>query len=187
MLDHEIKAAQDKFVEAKLMGASSAEAADMAGYSPNTPPGQIEKSPRVRALIEKALLEHQMDENWLVGQYKTGMEQSLAEGAKDRDHNAHAQYLKNLGFLMGYGNKSGPSVAVQINNNPGERESAEPCPTSELVAEVGALVKVLKDQIGSAGSGGVHADGAGAADSGACAGVVEPAQEPEASGGGGGA
>ena len=186
MLRDEAYKAQEKYVENRVNGIPPSKAAQMAGYSPKTPPRTISHNPRVEELLKKALQEKGLDENYLIGEYSKGIESATQFGAKEKDLNAHAQYLKNLSYLMGYG-KRDPTVAVQINNNEAARSSDGPVPTLELIAEVSALVEILKSEVGRPPSPAIYESHTGIAAPQAHPGVDSPiAEEREIGGGGGG-
>lgn len=182
MNEKEAKVAQTKYVEAKLAGKNGEEAKIIAGYSAGTIPANIERiGGPVHSLLVKALNEKGIDESFLSDEYVKGISSATKAGAKDKDLNAHAQYLKQLGFLLGYG-KTGPSIAVQVNTGAGSGD--DPLPTRELIEQVSDLVEVLKETVGRDRSSGVHAGDPGDADPDAHPGVDRPVAEeiPEAPG-----
>ena len=122
----EVRAQQIRFIEAAATNAISAEdAALKAGYSAAyaDQPGEILSAARRSGALQEALSKHGLDENYLVGEYKEAVRMAGEDGAKNKDLNAKAQLLKNLGFLMGHGKRETPQVAVQINNSVGKGEA----------------------------------------------------------------
>lgn len=143
------------YVEKRLEGQEAREAARAAGYSENTKIAEIERPHGpVATLMAQALSRCGIDADWLAGEYRKGIEQAQIDGAREKDLNAHAQYLKQLGYLLGYG-KPGPTVAVQINNQAAP-EHLEPGRVEEALREVSVLLDELKAAIGERESTVVH-------------------------------
>ena len=145
----ETKSMQDKYAAARVEGKSQEQAKAIAGYSPKTGTSQIERlgSP-VHSKIVRALEAKGIDDDFLAAEYERGIRLAGQDGAKEKDLNAHAQYLRQLGFLMGYA-KQPPAVAVQINNATPTAEGVDAESTTELL-------RLLREEIELRRSGPVH-------------------------------
>lgn len=174
------------YVEEVLKGTDRREAARIAGYSDNTGLRTIERvGGPVHSLLMRRLEDKGINEEFLAREYFNGIAQSQETGAKNKDLNAHAQYLKQLAFLMGYG-KQNPAVAVQINNSTAP-PGLDPTRAGELIRETTALLEAVKEAISDIQSGRVHAGSPGTEDSQAHLGMADPPATPPELGGGGGA
>lgn len=178
---------QERYVDARInQGLSQEKAKLAAGYSEKTNATQIEKiGGAVHELMVKALKAKGIDEDYMATEYVDGIKAAKVAGAKDKDLNSHAQYLKQLGYLLGYA-KNAPTLALQLNQSQAAVGPDVAIPTRELIAEVSALVEVLKETVGRDKSSGVHAGDSGAIDADACDGVAGLAPEPQDAAGGGG-
>lgn len=159
-------------------GLKPREAARVAGYSENTKIAEIERKGGPAELKIRAALEaHGIDETSLAKEYAEGLRRSKEDGAKDRDHNAHAKYLLQLGYLLGHG-RSAPSVAVQINQ--GAAVSDDPDGLKGLLGLIAERLEAVETEICRRDVPGVHDRDAGPSDAAAHDGVVEAAEgEPE--------
>lgn len=174
----EEKKIQETYVEARVNGATQVAAREQAGYHPsykNELPGS-EARQRIIAELKK----RGIDENFIANEFVDGITTSKAPGARDLDLNSHGNYLKQLGWILGYGRKdSVPPVAVQINNNTGPHQELD----SGSIAELARLVEA---EIRNRESDGVHVVDTGDEDAAARPGVGEaPGATPSPSGGGG--
>lgn len=114
----QVKAMQEKLVDGVLSGAKPYDAAIAAGYAPSTVAsgsGISDLRERIRWALEQRGITHEK----LAKEYEEGLELAKSEGARDIDLHSHAQYLKQLGWLLGATNKQTavPAVAVQVNNS----------------------------------------------------------------------
>src|SRR6185295_279107 len=121
-----------KYAEARVAGAGEKEAKEIAGYAESTRINKIERSHTVSKEIRRVLEEKGITDETLAAEYAKGMELAKQDGSKDKNLSAHAQYLKQLGFLLGH-SKNTPSVAVQINNHSGTSKQLEPGRVERLV------------------------------------------------------
>lgn len=144
----EVKQTQETYVEKRMEGVPAREAARTAGYSDATKIAQIERvGGPVHEKLQQALADKGMDDKWLVGEYADGIEACKQRDARDKDLNAHAQYLKQIGWLKGYG-KQNPLVAVQVNNQQGIPQTDDPARIGELIEQVTVLLESVKEVIG---------------------------------------
>ena len=188
----EVRKMAGNYVDARIEGKAPREAAREAGYSDNTPIHQIERAGGpVHNLMAKALAERGIDEKFLAAEYLKGIEESKQRGAKEADYGAHAKYLLQIGYLLGYG-KQGPSVAVQINNNDGPARKDDIERLKERMRRAEELLALFEGESGKRQSAGVlegDPDAAGGdqvlANPEACPGVDPLGPDtPEALGGG---
>lgn len=187
MTHEEQEKAQKKYVEARIEGKTGEEAKKIAGYAKGYTVGNLQATGgAVDTLMAKTLKEKGITEEFLAEKYIKGLELAYSDGAREKDVNGAAQLLKQLGYLLGYGRREVPSVAVQINNGPSGPVD-DPGTTRELIAEIAGLVEVLQVQVGKDQQHGVHAGDSGAANADAHTGMVEPSGQASPSGGGGGA
>ena len=136
-----------KYVEARLRGLKKVEARKVSGYSETTPIVQIEKpGGPVANLMQRALDIIGIDEEFIAKEYQEGLALSKSPAASEADCNAHAKYLLQLGYLRGYG-RNGPSVAVQINNNPGSNTPNDVGRVENTLREVGELLRVVREEL----------------------------------------
>lgn len=153
------KEMQETYVAQVVDGTDRREAARIAGYSDKTPLYQIERpGGPVDSSIKKALAERGINDSFLSTEYSEGIDMAKKDGAKNKDLNAHAQYLKQLAYLLGHG-KNTPSVAVQINNNHAgpvqPLADLTPDGAREALQRVLAVIEVLGQEIGRRKSAGV--------------------------------
>lgn len=167
---------QDKYVEARIAGKTKTEAKEVAGYAPTTKTSVIERpdGPVVKKLM-LALEAAGITEEKIASEYAKGLEQSVQAGARDADFGSHAKYLLQLGYLLGYGKQSGPSVAVQINNGTGSAD--EPDGLKATLGRIEECLEVVAAEIVRRDVPGVHDGDARATDAAAHDGVDQPAQE----------
>lgn len=141
-----------KYVEARVSGQEPRTAARVAGYSDKTHISQIERpGGPVDTLMSKALTEKGITEDFIASEYLRGIELSLKPGADSVDCQAHAKYLLQLGYLRGWGNKSAPQVAVQINNG-SPAQSAEPHDLGRIedaLRETRELLAMVREELGA--------------------------------------
>jgi len=136
-----------KYTESRLNGTEPRISARIAGYSDKTHIQQIERvGGPVHNLMVTALAEKGITEEFLANEYADGIRKSKQLGAREGDFGAHSRYLLQLGYLLGYG-KSGPQVAVQINNNSGDHQTDESGGIGETLREVKELLAVVKQEI----------------------------------------
>ncbi len=138
-----------KYVDASLAGVEPREAARIAGYSDKTSLDQIIRpGGPVETAMCKALKERGIDEEFIAKEYAEGIKLSKSSDAAQADCNAHAKYLLQLGYLKGYG-KSGPQVAVQINNNTntGSDSAIADERIGETLQEVRELLAVVRAEL----------------------------------------
>lgn len=180
----EIQEMQDKYVEARINGHTVKESTEIAGYGSGVQANKIERlGGQVHNKMVRALADRGITEESIASEYVKGIEESKKSGAKERDLNAHVQYLKQLGYLLGY-HKQGPQVAVQINNTQ-QAPEFDPSRIGELVNEVSGLIEFLQEEISSRKSGGVHEGDIRTQDTAAHPGVVDATTEAQAPSGGG--
>ena len=141
----DVEKMQQAYVGEIVKGATKEKAKEVAGYSQKTHPYQIE-TPKVVSKIVEELKRQGITEERLAQEYREGIEASKKPGAREADHNAHAKYLLQLGYLLGYGKKDAPSVAVQINNNqPGVPDAGS---GADVIARLEAIVGILEEKAG---------------------------------------
>ena len=169
-------AQQNKYAAARLEGKSTEQAKAISGYSPNTSSSNIERiGGPVHTKIVQALEAKGITDDFLATQYQQGIEASQRIGAREKDLHSHAQYLSQIGFLMGYA-KNTPSVAVQINNT----TSANQGDDADTIAE---LLRLVGEEIELRQSGEVHEANSGIEDSASHTGmVITVAEIPESDG-----
>jgi len=147
----------DKFVKAKLEGKSGPDARSIAGYSPKTKVAQIERAGGpVANKMEAALEKAGIDDSFLAQEYVEGIEMAKSDTAKKKDLGAHAQYLRQIGHILGYGTNKTPLVAVQINNESKDTPPDDTKRVGELVEQVSDLLEGLKEEISSRGDRTIH-------------------------------
>ena len=155
---------QEKYVEARVAGATQDKAAEIAGYSRTTDRSQIERiGGPVHTLMVKALAEKGITEGWIAEKYRDGIEAAQQVGAKEKDLNAMSQMLKQIGYLMGYA-KNGPAVAVQINNNPQNGAADDAAPTREDIEYLKGLIENLAEQVSADRASGLLPNDTGTPD-----------------------
>lgn len=180
-----IRPRQDAYIQARTSGMSENKARDIAGYTKNTNPNQIERSAYVQKEIKSILDEKGLTDDYLAEQYKISIAECSQKDAKSKDMNAKSQLLKQLGYLRGHG-KSHPAVAVQINNSTGKTPIDGPGEVGELVAEVRDLVGAIREEIQNRKSDGVHLRSIEDGRSQAYQDMAQSIEEPRHAGGGGG-
>ena len=147
------------YVDLRTSGVGPKEAQLQAGYSASTPRVQIERpGGPVDNLMVKALEEKGITEEFLANEYAKGLELSLSPAAEGADCQAHAKYLLQLGYLKGYG-RTGPSVAVQINNNPQAAQEHDLGRIEDTLREVGSVLAMVREELSKRDSDGVHEQG----------------------------
>ena len=146
----EVRKTQKVYVEKRLEGVEPRDAARIAGYSDRTHLHQIERpGGPVDLKLREAMEARGLDEDFLAGEYVEGIKASKLRDAREKDLNAHAQYLKQMGFLMGHGNRREPTVAVQINNSTGGGPQIEdPRRIGDLIQQVTVLLEGIKNELG---------------------------------------
>lgn len=151
---------QDRYVQARISGASANQARDIAGYSPNSNPVNLDKPNGIlHSKIIDALKKKGIDDDYLATKYFELMEEcSDPRYAKLKDLNAKCNALKQLGYLLGHGkrDRDRPAVAVQINNSTGKAQAHDAGTTSELISEVRDLVDAIRAETKARESAGVH-------------------------------
>lgn len=167
----EVDKMQDLYVAARLDGNSQKDSREIAGYGKTNNNNLEAPGHPVREKIDAALKAKGIDVDFLAKEYSEGIQMARVDGARDKDLNSHAQYLKQLGFLMGFA-KQQPSVAVQINNTNPQPSSSEIDP-----AAVARLVDLVREEITMRDSGGVHESHSGDADSQTHPGMDRPSEE----------
>lgn len=183
------------YVAKRLEGMGGREAMRVAGYSEHSkltdihrPGGPVDRE-LTRVFADKGITP-----DFLAGEYKTGIAQAQRAGAKEKDLGAHAQYLKQIGYLLGYGRPvPAPTVAVQINNQ-APTDYNEPGRAEEALREISILLDELKTAISERESsvlpgGSPAADGGDSllAETAARDGVVPSGPDSQPAPGGGGA
>ncbi len=151
----DIPAAREKYAEARSNGATGKEAKEIAGFSSKTNQLDLDRNPAIWNLIQQKLRDRGITEEYIAEEYASGIDKSMRPGAKqDRDHNAHATYLKQLGFLMGY-TKNAPTVAVQINQGKSDAQELDSRRVERLVEEVSGFIKLVTQEIENRNPSGV--------------------------------
>lgn len=150
----------EKYAAARVNGAEPRAAARSAGYSDLTEIAQIERrGGPVDNLMRRSLAARGIDEDFIAKEYEKGLDLSLKPGAGDLDCQAHAKYLLQMGYLLGYG-KQGPSVAVQINNGgAGATIPHEPGRVEDALREVRDLLGLVRAELGARDAGELHREG----------------------------
>lgn len=175
----EVRDMQDRYAEARIAGNGKDAAKAIAGYAPTGT--DIEKpGSQCSARIRMALQKKGIDEDSLAGEYAAGISLAKQEGSRDQNLMAHVQYLKSICYLLGYGRKETPTVAVQINNNPSLSQDL-------AAGEIAELTRLLREEISGRDAGGVHEADVIDGDSKPHPGVGKPASDVRQAGGGGGA
>ena len=147
----------DTYVEARLKGSSGTDARSIAGYSPKTKVAQIERAGGpVANKMAQALEERGIDDEFLANEYYEGINMSKQDSAKKKDLGAHAQYLRQIGHLLGYGKNTNPLVAVQINNEQKNPVADDSRPIGAVIDKIGDLLEGLKEEISSRSDRTVH-------------------------------
>lgn len=159
---------QDQYVEGVVeLGLAPRDAADRAGFSPTTKIADIERPGQpVFEKLEAALAKKGITYDSWAREYSLGLQKARTKGARDYDLNAHATYLKQLGYLFTRGGKSGPIIAQQINVGTGAPLGSaagqpngsgaaagdpaydDPARARELVGQTEALLAALTQEIG---------------------------------------
>lgn len=146
--DEEVNKMQDVYVEKRLAGVAAGEAKLLAGYSTTTHVSQIERAGGpVAEKLRLAMEKYGLDEDFLSKEYSEGIIASKGRDAREKDLNAHAQYLKQMGFLMGHGKRNEPTVAVQINNQSGSAPLEDPRRIGDLIEQVTVLLKGIETEL----------------------------------------
>lgn len=147
--DEEVKKMQQIYVDERLAGVAPADAKRLAGYSERTHVNQIERpGGPVDLKLREAMDKYGLNEDFLAKEYSEGIAASKELRARDKDLNAHAQYLKQMGFLMGHGKRNEPTVAVQINNSTGGSQIEDPRRIGDLIQQVTVLLEGIKNELG---------------------------------------
>lgn len=151
---------QDKFVKAIVEHKKSpSDAKRIAGYSQKThtrdiirPDGPVFKKLQV-ALEERGIT----PDRW-ASEYVEGLELSKQDGSKNTNLNAHAQYLKQIQYVLSGGSgKQAPQVAVQINNQVSrDAESDDPARLERLEEQMSALIAAIEAEEGRRELSDVH-------------------------------
>lgn len=176
------KKRQDVYVAARLDGVEGKEAARLAGYAESSQPAMIERrGGAVHNKMIAALSRLNINEDTLAQEYVDGVKKSKRD--RNGDYQAHAKYLLQLGYLLGYG-KQGPSVAVQINNS-GAAQPDDIDGVKRLIPEIESLLQMVKTELGRRKPDGVLEGSVETGSAEACEGVVRPPQSPQQITGGG--
>src|SRR3990167_6128 len=140
---------QNAFIQAKIEGKNHADAAREAGYAPSVVSSANELASSLQDKIRASLKARGIDEDKLAEEYAEGIVRSKLPGAKEADHNAHAKYLLQIGYLLGHGKQS-PQVAVQINNGNDKGEVA-----LNVIGRIELLAGLIAEEISAKQSSGL--------------------------------
>ena len=179
---------QDAYVANRLSGMPKKQAAIQAGYAPTTTIHNIERpGGAVENKLTKALADGGINEKFITDRFKQVFEEAPTMG-KSGDYGAVVKALYTLTSLMGYGKRSDPAVAVQINNSTsGASENIDIKRAKELIGRFEECIGIIEAERSKRESSGLHEgdNHAGAVDATAHNGVgdvIADAQEVDSGG-----
>lgn len=172
--------AQDLYVKARIDGKTKSEAKEIAGYSQGTHARYIERpgSP-IANKMQKALEARGIDEEYLAKNYEEGIAEARSAQGRVGDYNAYFKGLLQLSYLLGYGRKENPTVAIQLNDN--RSISIDQGTIEGSLDRLQALTGILEGRTSEDQAGGIHEADSGAKDWSASPGVAEASGAEEES------
>lgn len=146
----ECKKMQDQYLSNRLMGMGRNEAAIEAGYAKGSAGNLTRVEHAVQQKMREKMHRAGLSDEKLIQEYLEGMELAKRPNIDGtRPLNAHAMYLKQAGFLLGYGKQFGPAVNVQVNNDSRKIEINGSQGLEGLGTEIAALLSMVRETITS--------------------------------------
>ena len=158
---------QEKYIQARLSGENKFQAGKIAGYAKGSCNNMEQPGHPVYERIREKCIQRGLDDDKLIDEYLEGITLAkIPDYNGRRDLNAHAQYLKQSGYLLGYTKWAQQgAVNVQINNNSRKVQINAINGIGELGEEVNLLLGIVRSEIEARKSDQLPGGDSGVADS----------------------